>query len=175
MRRFLDRLYGVAGAISAICILLICFVVAAQISLNILARIGGAALAFTIPSYADFSGFFLAASSFMGLAYALRKGAHIRVNLLIRLLPNRFRLLLEVLTLLGGAAMAGFATWYAVVLTMQSRAFGDMSPGIIAVPIWIPQVFMVVGLGLLALAFLDTAIETLIRGAPVLVDEGGVE
>jgi len=175
MRRVLDRIYAGAGVISAISILLICAVVAAQISLNILARVGGPALSFTIPSYADFSGFFLATSSFMGLAYALRRGAHIRVNLVIGLLPARLRLALEVVTLLGGAMMSGFATWYAVVLTLQSHQFGDMSPGIIAVPLWIPQVFMVLGLGLLALAFLDTAIETAIRGAPVLVDEGGVE
>ncbi len=175
MRRVLDRIYAGAGVISATCILLICIVVAAQISLNILARIAGPALSFTIPSYADFSGFFLAASSFMGLAYALRRGAHIRVNLVIGLLPARLRLVLEVATLLGGAVMSGFATWYAVVLTMQSRQFGDMSPGIIAVPLWIPQVFMVLGLGLLTLAFVDTAIETMIRRAPVLVDEGGAE
>ncbi len=175
MRVFLDRLYALAGGLAAFFIVLICLVVSAQILLNILARLGGPSLAYTIPSYADFAGFFLAAASFLGLAYTLRHGAHIRVNLVVQLLAPRPRLWLEVLTLVGGGVMSGYATWFAASLLGQSWRFGDKSPGIIAIPLWVPQIFMVAGLGLLALAFLDTALETWRKGAPVLVDEGGVE
>jgi len=175
MRVFLDRLYAVAGGVAALSIILICLVVSAQILLNILARIAGPALSYTIPSYADFAGFFLAAASFLGLAYTLRKGAHIRVNLVVQLLPSRPRLWLEVLTLLGGGVISAYGTWYTTVLTSQSWRFGDMSPGIVAIPLWVPQVFMVTGIGLLTLAFFDTAVETWRNGAPVLIDEGSVE
>ncbi|MDQ7079725.1 MAG: TRAP transporter small permease [Paracoccaceae bacterium] len=175
MRRFLDRLYLVAGGISALCIILICLVVSAQILLNILARLGGPSLSFTIPSYADFAGFFLATASFMGLAYTLRRGAHIRVNLVVQLLPMRARMWLEVLTLAGGGVISGYATYYMADLLSQSWQYGDKSPGIIAIPLWIPQVMVVTGLALLTVAFVDTALEALRKGAPVLVDEGGVE
>ncbi|MCF6273501.1 MAG: TRAP transporter small permease [Rhodobacteraceae bacterium] len=172
MRRFLDTLYKLAGAIAALSILGICLVVSAQVILNIAARIGGPGWSYTIPSYADFSGFFLATASFMALAYTLRAGGHIRVNLLVGALPKRPRWMLEMLALSIGAMMAGYATYYAGSLLEESYRYGDMSPGIIAIPLWIPQMSMVAGLGLLTIAFVDTLIEALIARAPILSDEG---
>ena len=56
----------------------ICLLVFAQVLLNLVDRIAkmttGAAIGLAIPSYADFTGFFLAASSFLALAYTLREG-----------------------------------------------------------------------------------------------------
>ncbi len=172
MRRFLDTLYNLAGAIAALSILGICLVVSGQVLLNILARIGGPGWSYTIPSYADFSGFFLATATFMALAYTLRAGGHIRVNLLVGHLPARPRWLLELLTLALGAVMAGYATYYTASLLGESYRYGDMSPGIVAIPLWIPQLGMVAGLGLLALAFADTFFEALRARAPILTDEG---
>ena len=172
MRRILDTLYQTAGAIAALSILGICLVVSTQVMLNIVARIGGPGWSYTLPSYADFSGFFLATATFMALAYTLRAGGHIRVNLLVGALPTRPRWLLELLTLLIGAIMAGYATYYAALLLEESYRYGDMSTGIVAIPIWIPQIGMVAGLGLLTVAFVDTLVEALVARAPVLVDEG---
>jgi len=172
MRRLLDSLYKLSGAIAALSILGICFVVSAQVILNIVARIGGPGWSYTIPSYADFSGFFLATASFMALAYTLRAGGHIRVNLLVGSLPARPRWLLELLALSIGAMMAGYATYYAANLLGESYSYGDMSTGIVAIPLWIPQTGMVAGLGLLTVAFIDTLVEALIARAPILSDEG---
>ncbi|MCF6306008.1 MAG: TRAP transporter small permease [Rhodobacteraceae bacterium] len=172
MRRILDTLYKLAGAIAALSILGICLVVSTQVMLNIVARIGGPGWSYTLPSYADFSGFFLATASFMALAYTLRAGGHIRVNLLVGALPRRPRWLFELLALAIGAMMAGYATYYAALLLEESHRYGDMSTGIIAIPLWIPQISMVAGLGLLTVAFVDTLVEALIARAPVLIDEG---
>lgn len=172
IRRSLDWLYRAGGVLAALSILLICLLVTAQVCLNILARIGGPAHSYTIPSYADFAGFLLAAASFLALAYTLRAGAHIRVNLLISRLPERQAWVLEMLTLLLGAAITAYAAWYAVALTLESYDYGDMSTGIIAVPLWIPQVAMDAGLILLTVAFLDTLVESLRAGHPVIADAG---
>jgi len=172
MRRILDTLYKLAGAMAALSILGICLVVSTQVMLNILARIGGPGWSYTLPSYADFSGFFLATATFMALAYTLRAGGHIRVNLLVGALPKGARWGLELVTLALGAGMAGYATYYTASLLGESYRYGDMSTGIIAIPIWIPQLSMVAGLGLLTVAFVDTLIEALLARAPVLVDEG---
>ncbi|MBV1868081.1 MAG: TRAP transporter small permease [Marinosulfonomonas sp.] len=172
MRRFLDTTYKVAGAIAALSILGICLVVSAQVMLNILARFGGPDRSFTIPSYADFAGYFLSTASFLALAYTLRAGGHIRVNLIVQNLPERPRWLLELVALALGTAMAGYATWFAGALLGESYHYGDMSTGIIAIPLWIPQLAMVAGLGLLTIAFLDTLIEALRARAPVLIDTG---
>lgn len=172
MRRALDFLYALAGALAALCIGLICLIVSAQVGLNILARVGGSGLSFTIPSYADFAGFLLAAATFLAMATTLRSGVHIRVNLLVQRLSTRARLGFEVFALAIGGAVAGYATWYTALLVEESHRYGDMSTGIVAVPIWIPQVPMVVGLGLLTVALVDTAIDAIRQGRPVIIDAG---
>lgn len=172
MRQLLDRLYQFAGGIAAVSILGICLVVSAQVLLNILARIGGPSLSFTIPSYADFAGYMLSTASFMALAYTLRQGSHIRVNLFVQKLATRPKWIFELITLALGVAMTGYATWYAIALLAESVEYGDTSTGIVAIALWIPQSAMVAGLGLLTVAFIDTLIEALIARAPVLIDTG---
>jgi len=172
MRRMLDTAYGLAGAIAALSILGICLIVSAQVMLNILARFGGSELSFTIPSYADFAGYFLATATFMAMAYTLRSGGHIRVNLLVQNLPEKPRWLSEIFALSLGATTAGYATWYAGLLLGESLHYGDMSTGIVAIPLWIPQLPMVAGLGLLTVAFVDSLFEALHSGKPVLSDTG---
>lgn len=172
MRRFLDGLYTAAGAISALAICLICLIVSAQVALNILARIGGPDLSFTIPSYADFAGYLLATASFMALAYTLRAGGHIRVNLVVQVMPEKVRWILEMVTLALGAVMAGYATWFTVLLVEESLRYGDSSTGIIAIPLWIPQLPMVTGLALLTLALVDTLVQAARTGQPILTETG---
>lgn len=173
MRRLiLDRLYGLAGGIAATAIFAICLLVTAQVSLNILARLGGPAWSYTIPSYADFAGYLLATASFLAMAYTLRAGTHIRVNLVIQRLSPARRWALELVTLAIGAALAAYATWYGAGLVGESWHYGDKSTGIVAIPLWIPQGAMVAGLALLAVAFVDTLIESFQAKAPILSDVG---
>ncbi len=40
-------------------------------------------------------------------------------------------------------------------MTHDSWRFGDLSPGLLAVPIWIPQSVMLAGLTILTIAFVD--------------------
>ena len=172
MRRVLDALYEGAGWLAALSILAICAVVTAQVGLNVLSRLGGPEWSFTIPSYADFAGFALAAATFLAMASTLRHGVHIRVNLLVQRVPAPLTWALELVTLAIGCAMTGLATWYAAGMLGESWRYGDQSTGIIAVPLWIAQIPMVIGLGLLSLAFLDTLIESVRSRAPILVDQG---
>ena len=168
MARLLDRLYDAAGWLAALAVLFICAIVSAQIGLNILARLGGPGMSFTIPSYADFAGYALAAASFLALAHTLRRGGHIRVSLVTDRLPAAARWGAELVTLALSTAMAGFASWYMVALVAESIHYGDMSTGIVAIPIWIPQVPVAAGLILLTTALAQTLAESLRARAPVL-------
>ena len=172
MRKLLDGLYFAAACLAGIAIVAICLLITAQICFNIVARLAGSAWSYTIPSYADFCGYFLSTASFMALAYTLRSGAHIRVGLVVNRLPAGLRWSAELATLTAGAAFAAYGTFWAARLLEESWRFGDKSFGIVAIPIWMPQSFMVLGLGLLALAFLDTLIESLRARSPILIDEG---
>jgi TRAP-type C4-dicarboxylate transport system permease small subunit len=159
LRKILDRLYLwscwlAAGFIAAICLLVVC-----QVSLNLLDRLSsqltGSAIGLTIPSYADFTGFFLAAASFLALAYTLRQGGHIRVSLIVSLLGPKLRHVIEIWCIVLASAVTIYFTWYTFSLTRESYTYHDLSPGMVAIPIWIPQTAMLIGLSVLSIALID--------------------
>ena len=172
MGRQLQRLYDLCGAIAGGLIICICLLISAQILLNGFGRLSPGTLPSTIPSYADFSGFMLAGATFLALAHTLRAGGHIRVNLVTTRLPERTQVVAEAIVLLIAASLVGYATWFMGALVLESLHYGDTSPGIIAVPLWIPQLTMVTGLVLLTVALLDTLVQSVRNRAPVIIDFG---
>lgn len=169
MRRTLDFIYRAAGGLAALFILAIVVLVFAQVCLNladkIAAALTGRGLGLTIPSYADFTGFFLAAASFLALAHTLRAGGHIRVTLLTGRLAAPRRRLAEIAVTAAALAMTAHATWYVAGLVHESYAFGDRSSGMVSVPLWLPQLPVLAGLAILALALADELVGQL-RGRP---------
>jgi len=167
MRKTLDTLYRWSGGAAALCLLLIAAVVLAQVGANtidaIAKAITGRAIGLVIPSYSDFAGFFLAGASFLALAHTLRHGAHIRVTLLLGRFGVRTRRLIEGWCLLCAIALAGTFAWYTVLLVAESYHYGDLSPGMVAVPLWIPQAAMALGLLVLNIALIDELVR-LLRG-----------
>lgn len=118
----------------------------------------GRPIGVVVPSYAEFAGFFLAAASFLALPYALRTGAHIRVTSVLDRLGARARLAAEVWCSAAGAILSAYFTWYSVLLVFESLRYGDVSPGMLPVPLWIPQAAMSVGLVILTIAFVDRGV-----------------
>jgi len=167
VRRILDRLYLWSGYTGAGFIAAICALVFAQVILNAIDRVTkiltGSAIGLTIPSYSDFTGFFLAAASFFALAYAFREGAHIRVTLVIQNTTGWLRKAIEIFCVSLALAVAAYFCWFTALLTYESYSYNDLSSGIIAVPIWIPQFSMVLGLAVLSIALIDDLV-TLLRG-----------
>lgn len=155
LRQLLDRLYLGAGVLAAL------FLVA--IALLILAQVIGRWFGVVVPSTEDFSGFFLAASSFLALAYTLRAGGHIRVTLLLHRWSPSVRRGIEITTLAVALALTLYAAWSCIWLVVESYAFEEVSSGYVAVPIWIPQTPMALGLAIFAIALLDELV-CLLRG-----------
>ena len=167
MRTFLDRLYAASGAAAAAFLVAIGVVVLLQVGCNaidaLIKAAGGTPLGLVIPSYAEFAGFFLAASSFLALAHTLRGAAHIRVLLLLHRLPARAQRLAEYWCVCAGAFVSGYFAWYTWLLVAESVEYNDLSPGIVPVPLWIPQTAMALGLTVLTVAFADELVR-LARG-----------
>ncbi|QDY70865.1 TRAP transporter small permease [Qingshengfaniella alkalisoli] len=170
MRHALEWLYRASGAVAAACIVAICLLVSAQILLNIIARVMGPGWSWTIPSYADFAGYMLANASFLALACTLREGGHIRVTLLTRRLPLRGAWMTEITALGLGLGLSLYALRYLVALVAESLRYGDKSTGIVAIPLWIPQTGVTIGIGVLCLALAHTLYDALRTRKPQLVD-----
>jgi TRAP-type C4-dicarboxylate transport system permease small subunit len=158
IRRLLDGLYLAAGWLAglfliAILLLMLGLSFGRQISLN-------------IPAGDDFASWCMAAMAFLGLAHTFRSGEMIRVGLLIDRLGGRTRWAFEVMALVLGFGFIGFFAWNAARFTYDSYRFNDMAQGVLAVPLWIPQLGYSGGLAILAIAFLDELVHVLRGGVP---------
>lgn len=163
MRTLLDRVYIGAGYLAGAFIVLI--------ALMILAQIIGRWIGVIVPSTEDFAGYFLASSSFLALAYTFKQGGHIRVTLLVRHCKGRTRKLFLMFALAVLALVIGYGAYYASALVIESWQFGEMSQGYIAVPIWIPQTSMAIGLIVFFVALLDELILVLRGGNPAFLEQ----
>lgn len=179
MRRFLDSLYRFGGYISALQLTAIMVLVVLQVSGRVLDKIllalGMDSLGLQIPGLAELAGFLLLGATFTGLAYTLAVGGHIRVDLLHRVLSAGIQKALDLLVTVIALAITGYATWYSVLLAYDSYDFGDLSIGMVPVPLWIPQAVMVVGLIWLLVALLDVLIGLITGRISHIKDEASLE
>lgn len=160
IRRLLDGLYllgGILGALFLIAILII-----------IVMNMGARWFLIPFPGSTDYAGYCMAASSCFTLAYALNKGSHIRVNLILgRLGP--WRRYGEIWCYGVAAVMALVFARYSIKMNIWSEMLNDISQGQDKTPLWIPQIAMSVGAVLLAVALIDHLIRLL------FTDHDGVE
>ena len=161
MRNFLDKLYLGSGMLAGLFIIFI--------TLMILSQIIGRWFNIIIPSTEDFAGFFLAATTFLALAYTFRMGGHIRVTILVHLLKGKSQRFALVLALLVFIVMITYGVYYTGAFAYESWSFHELSQGYIAVPLWIPQLSMVIGLTIFLIALIDDLVLVLSGGTPSFV------
>ncbi len=170
IRNALNFLYKASGWGAALSIVVICIIVTIQTTLTLIDKIvkyiTGNAIGLSLPSYGDFTGFFLTSATFLALTYTFRQGEHIRVNLFINLLPASFHRGIEIWCTSLAAVISIYFTWYSAMLVMESFTYNDLSPGMIAVPIWIPQNGMFLGLLILSIALIDELISLFLGATP---------
>lgn len=157
VRRTLDALYLAGGVVGAVFMIAILAIIVAQM----VARWSG----LIFPGGPSYAGYAMAGASFMALAHALNKGAHVRVSLLLAGL-GRHRRYAEIWCYGVGAVLGVFFARYAIKTTIWSWKLGDVSQGQDATPLWIPQIVMSVGTVLLALALVDHFVRVLLTDHP---------
>jgi len=169
MRRFLDSIYRRAEFLAALQVVAILTIMLLQVGFGLLDRgaqaLGEPAPGLSVPAYAEFCGFLLAGSIFLGTAGALRAGAHVRVTLLLGALPTSAARAMQIATSALACILVGYFTICAGEMALQSWQFGDRSLGAVSIPMWIPQVPMVLGLAIMTVALADLALAFL-RDAP---------
>lgn len=147
MRGFLDTLYTVSGWLAGLCMI----GVLVTVTWMIVARL----LGFPVGGADAYAGYTMAGSGFLALASTLKKGEHIRVTLVLGMLHGRAKRALELLALLIAVLLSAFLAFYSARLVWQSWMFQDISTGIDATPLWIPQILMALGTLVFFIAFLD--------------------
>jgi TRAP-type C4-dicarboxylate transport system permease small subunit len=117
--------------------------------------IAGRQLGLSMAGIDAYAGYCLAAGSFLAMPYALRRGDHIRVTLVLSRLKGRTRYWVEVLCLAVATLLSAYFAWFSAKLVWGSYAFHDVSQNVDATPLWIPQLSMALGLFGLAVAFAE--------------------
>jgi TRAP-type C4-dicarboxylate transport system permease small subunit len=147
MRRALDGLYNSAAALAALCMVGLLFMV----MLSVVSRQVG----FNVRGTDAYAGYLMAGAGFLALAHTLKRGEHIRVTLILNALQNPLRKALEIWSLGFASVLSAVMAFYSCRLVWDSLQFNDMSTGVDATPLWIPQLVMALGTVVFAIAFVD--------------------
>ena len=134
---YLKILYRLSGYTAAFFLVL----VAGFILTGITSRIFG----FYIRGLAEYSGYSMAASSFLALAYTFGEKGHIRITLFLEKSKKNFRRILELWCLFVATFFSGFLSYYFIKMLIISIKFGERSEGADEILIWIPQIPVAIG------------------------------
>lgn len=158
LRRALDALYLFSGYAAGAFLVLI-FVIMMVMSV-------GRQFSLNIPAGDDFASWCMAAMAFLGLAHTFKRGEMIRVGLLLERLHGRTKQVAEIAALTIATGFILYYTRHAVQMTWDSYRFNDMAQGVLAVPLWIPQLGFTGGLIILAIALLDEMVNVVSGNRP---------
>ena len=146
LRFFLDNLYLKSAYLAAFGLLMILLIIV----YNMVARwTGGTAMGATA-----YAGYAMATSAFFAMAYTLNQDGHIRVKMLLSKMGKN-RKWGERWCYGIGSLLAIYYFYYSARGAYFSYILNDISQQDDAWPMWIPQMVMVIGTLILAIAFLD--------------------
>ena len=137
-----DRLYYVLGYVCGLELLLLGFFITYQVVARKLDWPQA-------PGTQVMSGYVLAMAATWGLAYALRSGAHVRIDVLLPYMGTKVRALADWMALLGLGFFAYVTTW-----KMWENVISDYQNGVTTndyplTPLFIPKTVVAVGFSLL--------------------------
>ncbi len=166
MRAALDRVFTLAGWLAG------GFLIATLLA--VLIGIGARLIGLDVPGMDAYAGYSIAAAFFLALAYTLRRREHIRVTLFANHLSGGARRALEIFCHGVALLLSGALAWFSLRLVWDSHEMHDVSQGLDATPLWIPQIAMAVGTVLFFLAFAVDLV-SLLRGEELPHEREGGE
>ena len=134
---FLKNFYRLSGYIAATFLILV--------ALFILTGIASRIFGFYIRGLAEYSGYCMAASSFLALAYTFGEKGHIRITLFLEKANKNIKRILELWCLSIATFFSGFLSFYFIKMLIISINFKERSEGADEIYIWIPQTAVALG------------------------------
>ena len=135
--KFLNSLYRYSGYVASFFLILILVFIITGIA----SRIFG----FYIRGLTEYSGYSLATTSFLALAYTFNDNAHIRITLFIEKAKGGTLKFLTLWCLTASTFFSGFLSFYLVKMCFVSIQLEERSQGADEILIWIPQTGVALG------------------------------
>ena len=138
LNKFNDYLINIGTSIGVIILILVTLMIAA----GVFTRWAGGVLGFV----EEYTGYALVFMVYMTLAYSVKRGDHISIDIVANLLPEKTQRMLENIVLFLSLGTVGILIRYALWLWIKSIMYGWKSLTMYPTDLWIPQTFMVLGL-----------------------------
>ena len=156
VRKYLDNLYAVCGGIAALSIILLLILVLFQITSRLMGMI--------VPGLTAISGYIMCSAFFFALGSTALHGGHIKVSLLLNGL-GQYKHFVSIIALGISVIISIFFSVSAISSTYQSYIIDEISQSPDAIPLWIPQLSMVIGTVVFTISVIDLFIMNF-RGRP---------
>jgi TRAP-type transport system small permease protein len=143
IERVLDRLMWLIERVLAYA-----FIVAVGINfVNVVGRYG---FGFTMLAADELQIYIMVFMAFLGAAVVAWRDQHLRMDVLVNVLPEKIKVIVHVAELVVLLALSGFVLWQSSVYAWQMHVFGRVSD-MAGVPMWIPHGAVAAGFGLIAI------------------------
>jgi TRAP-type C4-dicarboxylate transport system permease small subunit len=154
--RYIDRLSGLAGYVSAVLILASMLIVCYGVFLR---YVLGASTVWQL----ELSTYFLMFAAFVGGAYGLKHGDHVNLSLIVDRLPEKVRLYVQLLASVLGFVFIAIVASIAYVLWWETTEAGRTSGTAWNVPLTYPYLIVPLGMTLIALQYLVIVVQIVQR------------
>lgn len=141
--RLLDRVARLIELVLAIAFIL-------AVLLNFVNAVGRYLFDLSLLGSDEVEVFIMVAMTFLGAAVVARRDKHLRMDVLVRLMPRAMRLLLRIAEQLLLIALAGFVVSQSYFYAAQMLRLGRISD-MAGIPMWIPHGTVLVGFALILL------------------------
>ncbi len=104
-----------------------------------------------VPAAFEFMATMMVVTVFLGTTLAQARRQHIRVEVIVNLLPPGGQRFMEVIQYLLSATMWGLIAWYGWMSGLHSVSVGEYAPGLINFPVWPARLILGFGATLMTL------------------------
>ncbi len=108
----------------------------------------------------EYSAYGLALIIFLGAGYCLKERGHIRITLVLGLLPPRLARIITCLATIVTTVFFAYLWWYLFKMVQSTIRYQTTSGTLTNTPLWIPQVMMLVGAACFLIQFVGTTFRT---------------
>ncbi len=99
----------------------------------------------------EYSGYLMVALVMLGLSHTFAQGSHIRISIIAERLHGRAARGLDLFVTLAALALISYALYHSLWMVQDTFSYGMLADSISETPLYLPQIFIPVGLLLLEL------------------------
>lgn len=135
------------------------FIMSILITIEILGRYF---FGFSLLVVDEWSGYLLVMVTFLGLAYTMQTRGFLQIEFLLNRLSRRKRHLFSLFLILLALIYSLIIGWKLILYTWSNYSAGTVSVSISQTPLYIPQLFMPLGVALLILQLINEAVRSIL-------------